>query len=228
MRRVCAAEEWETLEETLAIEVRRARASDPLRAIDLLVGSNLLGLYLRRLLARRLGAIAAVRPLTFLDLARRVAEPSLLASGLRPLPPLGDELLVGRAVADLPPDGYFEPVRALEGFRGALLASIRDLKDAGWTPAHLAASIEEARMSGEALRKLIQTLRIYRSYEEALRAARLYDRSDLLARAAALSGTAPSGPEAEAGPSSPLPDVPPLPGAPDASTGGFRPDPASP
>lgn len=185
MKRVYRGEPWPGLEEALVSEVRRARDADPLRPIDVLVGSNLLGLYLKRLLARRFGALAAVRPLTFLDLARRWAERSLLSTGLRPLPRLGEEILVGHAVAALAGGAYFEPVRSFPGFRPSLLASIRDLKDAGWTPPDLEHAIVGGRGPAESRTKLLQLLKAFERYEGGLRTAGFYDRSDLLARAGA-------------------------------------------
>src|SRR5436309_1799592 len=186
MRRVCRAGEWGTLEESLALEVRRARAVDPLRPIGLLVGSNLLGLYLRRLLARRLGAIAAVRTLTFLDLAERRAGPALCASGRQPLPPLGGEILLGRLLAGAGEGSYFGAVGSLEGLRGALLETIRDLKEAGWSPSDLRRSLRGARYAGARGRRLAALAEIYERYEASLRAG-FYDRSDLLAEAATLA-----------------------------------------
>src|SRR6185369_16787670 len=107
MRRVHTGEFSDALEIALVEEVRSARSADPLRPIDLLVGSNLLGVYLRRLLARRLGAVAGVKPLTFLDLARRWAGPFFLASGASPMPPFADDVLIRHVVKSLPPNGYF-------------------------------------------------------------------------------------------------------------------------
>jgi hypothetical protein len=53
-------------------------------------------------LARRLGALAAVRTPTFLDLAARAARAVLRECGAAALPPLGDELIIGAVVAGLP------------------------------------------------------------------------------------------------------------------------------
>lgn len=183
MKRVHRGEFWPGLEEALVAEVSRARTADPLRPIDLLIGSNLLGLYLRRLLARRLGAVAGVRPLTFLDLARRRVETVLLADGRRPLPPLGEDLVIARVVSGLSANGYFEPVKSFPGFRTALLGSIRDLKDAGWSPADLREGIGRGRFTTQERMKLLHLLRAFEDYEEALRVAKLYDRSDLLREA---------------------------------------------
>ena len=194
-RRVLRADGYAALEDALAREVRRAREADPLRPIDLLVGSNFLGAHLRRSLARRLGAIAEVRAGTFLDLARARAERELAGEGKRPLPPLGDELIIGGVVASLPAGGYFEPVRETPGFRAALLASIRDLEDARWTPADLRGRIGSVRLEAGVRRKLETFAGIFESYERERLARRLYDRSDLLVRAAEsrIGGDGPAG-----------------------------------
>ena len=147
------------------------------------MGSNLLGLYLRRRLARRLGAVAGVRTLTFIDLAGRMAVAATSAPDPGPLSSLGADLLMARTLAESARGGYFEPVRALRGVRRALLAAVRDLKDAGWSPDDLGRAIRGAKLDREAWRKLQAVHTIYSAYQQALRGSCLYDRSDLLARA---------------------------------------------
>ena len=161
-------------------EIERARALDPLGPVQVLVGSNLLGLYLRRVLARRLGACAFVQTWTFLDLAEHRAGSTLRAAGRSPLPPLGADLIVSRAVASLP-RGELDPVRGAAGLPRALLASIRDLKDAAWSPEDLTAAIAAHGFESSQYAKLERLCEIWSLYERGLREAHFYDRPDLLA-----------------------------------------------
>lgn len=49
--------------------IRVLKEQDPLRRVEILVGSNLLAVYLRRRVAAEFGAVANLRFLTFLDLS---------------------------------------------------------------------------------------------------------------------------------------------------------------
>ncbi|HXZ36352.1 MAG TPA: hypothetical protein VEL68_10065, partial [Thermodesulfobacteriota bacterium] len=82
------------LEEAFSLWVRERKEKDPLAPLVVLVGSNLLGLYLRRLLAQRGLNHINLRFLTFIDLARTLAAEPLDRKGLRPLPRYGDLVLI--------------------------------------------------------------------------------------------------------------------------------------
>ncbi len=100
--------DFAALEARFLDEVRSLKASDPLRPVDVLVGSNLLGVYLRRRAAEALGGIANLRFVTFLDLARdRNAE----ADPRPPLPALGEELLARRTFRENPAGAEFRALR---------------------------------------------------------------------------------------------------------------------
>ncbi|HEX9427843.1 MAG TPA: hypothetical protein VGA64_08650, partial [Candidatus Polarisedimenticolia bacterium] len=87
------------LEQALVSQIEVLKRGDPLSPCLLLVGSNLLGLHLTRLVARQLGSVAGMRTVTFLDLARILAAPTVSASSLRDLPKMGERLLA-RNLAD--------------------------------------------------------------------------------------------------------------------------------
>ena len=61
------------LEPAFVSAVAGLKKEDPLRPVQVLVGSNLLAVYLRRRAAEELGAVANIRFLTFVDLAREIA-----------------------------------------------------------------------------------------------------------------------------------------------------------
>ncbi len=96
-----------------------------------LVGSNLLGLYLRRLLAQRSLNHINLRFLTFLDLARTLAAEPLDRKGLRPLPRYGDLVLIPSQAKKIQEGSYFGPIAGRRGFQRALAATFRDLADGG-------------------------------------------------------------------------------------------------
>ena len=119
------------LEEALFAWVSKKKEGDPLAPVAVLVGSNLLGVYLRRLLVRRGLSHINVRFLTFLDLAKGLAAESLSRDGLRPLPRLGDLVLLSSIAEKIEPAGYFGPIARRRGFQRALRASFRDLWEGG-------------------------------------------------------------------------------------------------
>src|SRR5262249_57811892 len=92
-----------------------------------------------------------------------------------------------------PAGGYFDPVRETPGFRAGLIVSIRDLEDAGWMPADLRRRLASVRLEADVRRKLESVAGIFESYERERVARRLYDRSELLARAAEAPGAAVRG-----------------------------------
>jgi len=111
------------LEEHFLAEVARRKERDPLEPVIVLVGSNLLGIYLRRRLAERYGGHINVRFLTLLDLARalvgRAPELTGLAEYRAAAASVGDQCR------------YFAPVRDVAGFHRALAGTFRALRDAG-------------------------------------------------------------------------------------------------
>jgi ATP-dependent helicase/nuclease subunit B len=116
------------LEPAFLRAVRELKKSDPLRPVEVLVGSNLVALYLRRRAADELGAVANLRFLTFLDLARAI----LPGAGLAPaLPLLGEALLAREALAATPEARAFDPLRDRPAFRQAFVRTADDLRDAG-------------------------------------------------------------------------------------------------
>lgn len=116
-----------SLEPLLLEEIDRLKAGDPLAPVEVLVGSNLLSVYLRRAYAASRGAAANIRFLTFLDLARDLAPE---ADRRPPLPDLAPRRLARQALA-ASRDSRFRDLAATPGVADALVRTADDLRDAG-------------------------------------------------------------------------------------------------
>jgi ATP-dependent helicase/DNAse subunit B len=136
------------------------------------VGSNLLGLYLRRLLVQRGISHINIRFLTFIDLARDFASESLAGQGLAPLPEFGEQVCISALVQGIAETSCFYPVAERKGFRRSLAGTFRDLRDAGIDG--LPDRQEE---------KIGELGRLYRGYRERIDRG-FYTDSDLLLKAA--------------------------------------------
>jgi len=114
------------LEESLFGRIAARRAEDSLSPVHVLVGSNILGSYLRGRLARRTGGHINVRFLTFSDLLRLLDEPDAL-----PLPALAGRAIVEEIVSSglLPP--AFGSASGSAGFSEALIETFTDLLEGG-------------------------------------------------------------------------------------------------
>ena len=100
MKKVLRSPSLELLERAFIDHVAAAKSSDPLAQVTVLVGSNLQHIYLRRHLARELGAVANVRFLTLLDLAGQIYLVLPETEPLQPLPEGGDALLLRGILRD--------------------------------------------------------------------------------------------------------------------------------
>jgi ATP-dependent helicase/DNAse subunit B len=111
--------------------LKQKREPDPLAPSVVLVGSNLLGLYLRRALSQNGGHHANVRFLTFIDLARSLAEEKLQAERRLPLPRFGEWISLVQTDLTMEAESFFHPLAGRRGFQRALSATFRDLADGG-------------------------------------------------------------------------------------------------
>jgi len=188
------------LAETFVDQVRSIKGSDPLKPIVVLVGSNVLKLYLQRLLAIRLSGHANVSFLLLKDHARALGTAPMVDKGRRQIPEFGRELLLAEAIKVRSKGSYFERIAGKEGFIEALGATIRDLKDAGVEPATLRAAAR-ARRNGAppgsagaiSAGKLDDLADMYETYDDLLRDRRFYDDEDLM-RAAIAEASSATGP----------------------------------
>lgn len=132
---VITSGQLEALEDEFVRLVAAARDHGPVSPLTVVVGSNLQHIYLRRLLARRFGAVANIRFLTLLDLAGEVCL-RMTPDARRPLPDGADGYLVESAAHG----GGATQLLGLDvaGMRDALAATIRDLREGGLLPEQLA------------------------------------------------------------------------------------------
>ncbi len=169
------------LEAALAGQICAAQRDDPGAPVLVLVGSNMLAMYLRRRLAER-NPLWNVRFLTFTKLARKLGLARLRSPGRRALPGLAQRLIVRDVIRQCAAGGYFEPVADLPGFVKTTAASITDLKEAGLAPAAL------GKVKGA---KLAAFRTIFAGYESSLGKLGLYDDADLMAAAAESAAQSP-------------------------------------
>jgi CRISPR/Cas system-associated exonuclease Cas4 (RecB family) len=159
-------------------EIARWVEADPLAPGVVLVGSNLLGLQLRRRLALDGTAHAGLRFLTFVDLGRGLAAPRV--AGRAPLPPGGRALVARAHGASPPPAGYFSPVASRPGFHRALATTFGDLDDGGFA-ADVAALVADTPPDEAKLREVVGFYAAYRARVE----PQFVTSSDLIRLAAA-------------------------------------------
>ncbi len=119
------------LEKAFLTFLKKRKDEDPFFLLVVLVGSNLLGLYLGRLLVQRGLDYLNIRFLTFIDLARALALESFSRELRRPFPPFGEWVCIAALSEQVQADGYFYPVADRRGFQRALEATFRDLGDGG-------------------------------------------------------------------------------------------------
>jgi hypothetical protein len=159
------------LEEAFLAFLKRKKETDPLAPLAVLVGSNLLGLYLRRFLVLRGLNHINLRFLTFIDFAKALAAEPMNREGLRPLPRLGDLVLISSLTEKIARGNYFGPIARRRGFQRALGATFRDLWDGG---------MEELPPQED--RKWAELNTLYQSYRSLIREG-FYNDSELLFRA---------------------------------------------
>ena len=153
-------------------ELVRAYRPDPLSRVNLLVGSNLQRLYLRRRLAEALGPTGNVRFLTPIDLAVAVRDRGPGAAR-RPLPDGAEALLVDGILHDLQQAGTLQRLRPeVSGVAEAVASSLTDLREA-----HLSSDALSGLLRASDDAKLHDLAAIYARFESLI--ARFRDRSSL-------------------------------------------------
>ena len=158
-----------TLEDALLAHIERVVEADPMSEVPVVVPTNLLGLRLSRLLANRTGGHANVRFMTMKDLALSVAG-TPLPDGRVLLPRGADEVALRKLLdGGLARGGYFESIADKPGLGSALLAAVRDIKEACYTVDALADTARQAGLLRKGRQcKLTELLRIWRAYETEL------------------------------------------------------------
>ncbi len=170
---------FRALEERFLGEVRALKRDDALRPVDVLVGSNLLGVYLRRRAAEALGGIANFRFLTFLDLAR---ERSPGPDPRPPMPPLGEDLLARRTLRENPSGAAFGDLRERPSLAALLARTANDLREAGIASDRLAGLLPAVAATPDRALLLGHVAALVADFEA--RRARFADPTSALERAA--------------------------------------------
>jgi len=185
--RILLTGDYPALELSLVNEIKAARAQDPFPPLLILVSSKLLGLHLRRLLAESGVPHFNLRFKTLEEFAREVSTPHLLRQGKTEIPSHGDELLIGhisKSLAEREKGFYFHDITDHPGFHRAILATLKDLKDACLSPEQMDHLLSETKIVKEVhLQKLKDLLSLWKGYEKRLQDLGWYDESDLMASA---------------------------------------------
>ncbi len=157
------------------------KVEDPLRPVAVLVGSNLLQIYLRRKMAMSIGGHVNVRFVTFIDLACGLADGKLEDSGRIRAPVAAEEFFAKEVCSRLPSDGYFHPIQNQRGFHRLLRNVFSDLRLARMEVENiicLAGTCDDFERQ-----KLQELALLYREYKERLSQG-AYDERDLFRQAA--------------------------------------------
>jgi ATP-dependent helicase/nuclease subunit B len=154
------------LETALLERVGEAKARDPYAPITILVGSNLLGAYLRRTLAEREGGLFNVRFATFADMTAWLVGDAESGAGIAPR--FADRVIVDELLSSAEASAGFGEAARTRGFGEALLSTFSDLSESGCTPdiarAIAADGAAEKRVAGEAQK----VLALYARFRERL------------------------------------------------------------
>jgi ATP-dependent helicase/nuclease subunit B len=186
VRKIVTGDFHPLLEGALLDRLADRASRTPLRLTPIIVPTNLLGLRLSRALAERTGGHADLRFMTLVDFAAWAA-PSPLPGGRALLPRRADDVVVRRLLDDgIAAGGYFEAIADRPGLATAILAAIRDLKEASYAPDSFEAALTAAGLpAGGRRSKCAELARIWRAYEQALAEGGWADRLDLMREAAA-------------------------------------------
>ena len=131
--RVITAGSFPELEGAIRHEIERIGRHDPFARVDVLVGSNLLGIHLKRRLAGTLGGLFNVHFLTFVDLAASLQAGTGEGSVGRLLP-LAERVVISDILSADVPSSLREAAKT-RGFAASLLETFDDLAEGGCTPA---------------------------------------------------------------------------------------------
>ena len=177
MSDVAISADLASLERELVEKVRAIKRNDPLAPVTVIVGSNLQHIYLRRVLAKELGAVVNVRFHTLLDLAGEIQTFSATHNESMLALPEGAEALILRSVLEdarrNDNDIVFRPEAS--GLPEAIAATMRDLREG-------AIGADDLRQSAAPGDKRWTLAGIYESFRDRLKG--FIDRTLILERAA--------------------------------------------
>lgn len=182
-RRLLAGD-YPALESSFANEIKATRGQDPFNPLLILVSSNLLGLHLRRLLAENGVPHFNLRFKTLEEFAREISTPNLISQGKTEIPSHADELVIGhisKSLAEKDKAFYFYDITDHPGFHRAILATLKDLKDACLSTEQMDHILSDTKIAKEVhLQKLKDLLNLWKAYEKRLQGLGWYDESDVM------------------------------------------------
>lgn len=153
------------LEEALFREIAGARRSGDLSPLYVLVGSNLLGMYLRRKAARGVGGIFNVRFLTFADIALLICAET--GGGIpAPLPRLAGRAILADLISSSALPESLEGAAVMQGFSEALLSTFTDLSEGGCTAEIAARLIESGNTRSRLGDRAVGVLKLYAGFRK--------------------------------------------------------------
>jgi ATP-dependent helicase/DNAse subunit B len=154
------------------------------------VSSKLLGLHLRRLLAEDGVPHFNLRFWTLEEFAREISTAHLLSQGKTQIPSHADELVIehiSKSLAGKDKGFYFHDITDHPGFHRAILATLKDLKDACISPREMDQILSDIKIAKEVhLQKLKDLLSLWKAYEKRLQDLGWYDESDVMTSACQL------------------------------------------
>jgi ATP-dependent helicase/DNAse subunit B len=179
--------DYPALESSFVNAIKSARAQDSFNPLLILVSSKLLGLHLRRLLAENGVPHFNLRFKTLEEFAREVSTPNLLSQGKTEIPSHADELVIGhisKSLAEKDKGFYFRDITDHPGFHRAILATLKDLKDASLSPEQIDHILSDTKVAKQVhIQKLKDLLSLWKAYEKRLQDLGWYDESDVMASA---------------------------------------------
>lgn len=181
MNHIIITGDFPVLEAAFARHVRRIREKENFKPLLVLLPSGPLRLHLRRLLPGHGVDHFNLRLWTLEELARSIAMPVMMSQGKREIPPPAAGLIMGENVRRMAPGRakfYFRDIAGREGFHDALLATIRDLKDACLGPGDLKGLLKKTCLKGNP--KIRDLALLWERYEKYLAGNKIFDQSDLL------------------------------------------------
>ena len=130
---VIGALSYVKLEEVLLEDFRRLPTPSA-HTVWVIVPTNVVALHLQRRLAQETEGLMGVRFLRMQDAAAELAAPELARNGTRPMPRGATELVLEKALAELPEEAYFAEFRDFPGSVRAISRALDLLEHALWTP----------------------------------------------------------------------------------------------
>ena len=185
--RILLTGDYPALESAFLNQVKATRERESFQPLLILVSSKLLGLHLRRLLAENGAPHFNLRFRTLEEFAREVSTPNLLGQGKTEIPSHAGELVIGhisKSLAEEEKGFYFYDITDHPGFHRAILATLKDLKDACLSPEQMDHILSDTKMAKQVhLQKLKDLLSLWKAYEKRLQDLGWYDESDVMTSA---------------------------------------------